>query len=126
MPKEIILSNTPIKPGAILSPATKAGGFVYTAGLVGNLPDGSVVEGMEAQARVVLDKLKAIVTNAGGTLEDVLRSEIFLVDLSEKPLFDKVWKEYFPTNPPARMAIQITELGLGARVEVTSVAYVGE
>lgn len=126
MPKETILSPKIARPINPISQATRAAGFVYTGGLLGRDPEGKMAETMEGQARQVLENLKAVVEAAGGTLQDVLRVEVYVTDIAEIPVFNNVWKEYFAENPPARAAVQVAALGAGAKVELLAVAYVGD
>lgn len=126
MPKRVISTDKVVKPLSPISQATMANGFVFTQGILGRDPSGKLLEGMEAQARQVMENLKGILEAAGGTLDDVLRAEVFVADLSEMPVFNEVWKEYFSENPPARIGVEVPNLAAGARVEMIAVAYVGE
>src|SRR5690606_32763239 len=122
----VISTDKVVKPLSPISQATMANGFVFTQGILGRDPSGKLLEGMEAQARQVMENLKGILEAAGGTLDDVLRAEVFVADLSEMPVFNEVWKEYFSEKPPARIGVEVPNLAAGARVEMIAVAYVGE
>jgi len=123
--KRVIATDAAPRPISPISQATLAGGFLYTQGLLGRTTAGVLPEGMAAQARQLLENLKAIVAAAGGGLSDVLRMEVHVVDLAEMAEFNAVWREYFPTEPPARIGVQVAALAAGARVEATAEAYVG-
>ncbi len=125
MSKRVIATDAAPRPIAPISQATLAGGFVYTQGILGRTPDGRLPEGMAAQALQVMENLKAILSAAGGSMNDVLRMEVHVVDLSEMPEFNAAWREHFPTDPPARIGVQVAALAAGARVEATAVAHVG-
>jgi reactive intermediate/imine deaminase len=73
---------------------------------------------VEAQIRQVFDNLKAIVVAAGATLDDVVKANIYLTDLSHFALVNKVMAEYFREPYPARAAVGVAALPRGARVEV--------
>ncbi|HEX6988900.1 MAG TPA: RidA family protein [Bacillota bacterium] len=72
-----------------------------------------------------MENLKAILAAAGGSLDDVLRCEVFVADLREMGIFNRVWQEYFGDQPPARISAQVAGVAAGARLELTAVAYVG-
>lgn len=126
MPKETILSPKIARPVNPIAQATRAGGFVYTGGLLGRDAQGRMAEGMEAQGRQVLANLAAVMEEAGGTMADVLRVEVFVTDIKEVPAFNAAWKEVFSESPPARAAVEVSALGSGAKVEILAVAYVGD
>jgi 2-iminobutanoate/2-iminopropanoate deaminase len=125
--KQVIRTSTAPVPISPISQATKAGGFIYTAGMLGRTPDGVMAAGgMEAEARQALENLKAVLAAGGATLADVLRVEVHVADLGEMAVFNQVWREYFPTEPPARLGVQAATLAAGARVELMAVAYCGQ
>lgn len=126
MPKEIVTTDRAPRPASPVSQAVKAGGFVYTAGILGRRPDGTLAEGMEGQARQVMENLTAILAAAGASLGDVLRCEVYVADLADMPAFNAVWQQYFGDNPPARVSAQVAGVAAGARLELTAVAYVGD
>lgn len=126
MPKQVVSTAAVARPISPISQGTLAGGFLYSQGLLGRTAEGQLLAGMAAQARQVLENLKAILAAAGGSLSDVLRCEVFVVDLKEMAEFNAVWREYFPTDPPTRIGVQVVDLAAGARVEMTAVAYVGK
>ena len=72
---------------------------------------------IEAQVRRVFDNLKAIAVASGGTLADALKVNIFLTDLANFAIVNKVMAEYFPEPYPARAAIGVASLPRGAAVE---------
>lgn len=124
--KQIVRTQAAPVPISPISQATTAGGFIVTAGMLGRTPDGQLVPGgMEAEARQALKNLAVVVEAGGGTLADVLRVEVYVVDLAEMAAFNAVWREFFPTDPPARVGVQVAALAAGARVELTGLAYVG-
>jgi 2-iminobutanoate/2-iminopropanoate deaminase len=93
---------------------------------LGRTPDGAMVAGgMEAESRQALDNLKAVLATGGAKLTDVLRLEVYVADLAEMPAFNQVFREYFPSDPPARVGVEAARLAAGARIELTAVAYCG-
>jgi 2-iminobutanoate/2-iminopropanoate deaminase len=88
-----------------------------------------LIEGdMQAQTRLVIDNIEAVLKKAGSSLQHVLRVDIFLKDLKRD--FKSVNEEYarrFISNPePARQTVQVSELPLGAPIEMSCIAYIGD
>ena len=113
----------PISP---ISQAIKAGGFVFTSGQLGREPGaGQLLVGMGPQARQALKNIEAVVRAAGGSMKDVVRIETHVTDLAQVGAFNEAFKEFFPTEPPARCCVEVSKLAAGALIEITAVAYVG-
>lgn len=106
-----------------LSPAVRAGDFVYVSGQVPTGPDGTVVPGgIEEQTRQVMENIGAALQLAGAGLADVIKTTVILVDAREFGAFNKVYGSYFPNNPPARTTLE-ARLMIDIRVEIEAVAY---
>ena len=111
------------------SQAISAGGFIYTAGQLGLDPaTGTLVEGgIAEQTRRVLDNLRSILESAGTSLDNVVKSTVFLSDMSNFAAMNEVYKQYFNSDaPPARSTVQAAALPLGAMVEIECVALAGD
>ncbi|GAB3730936.1 RidA family protein [Luteimonas pelagia] len=127
MPRSPI--QTDRAPAAIgpYSQAVRAGATVYLSGQIpldpatGELVDGDIA----AQARRAFDNLRAVCEAAGGTLGDVQRLGLYLVDLSEFAAVNAVMSEYFEAPYPARSTIGVSALPKGARFEVDAVLVTG-
>ncbi|MHB1555529.1 MAG: RidA family protein [Acidimicrobiales bacterium] len=109
-------------------PAVRAGDWVVTSGQIGAAPgpDGilQLVEGGSAgQLRQALANLRSVLAEEGATLADVVKTTVFVVDMSEYALVNEIWIETWPAPRPARSAIGVASLPLGARVEVEAWAY---
>ncbi len=106
------------------SQAIRAGALVYTAGQVGLDPAaGKLVEGGVAeQTRQALANVKAILEAAGTSIDRVIKTTVFMADLSQFSTMNAVYAEFFPANPPARSTVQVAALPLGALVEVEAIA----
>ena len=103
--------------------------LIYTAGQVGlDRQTGKLVEGgIESQTRRALDNLTAILRAAGTSIENVVKTTVFLTDLAHFSAMNEVYKEYFGTaQPPARSTVQVAGLPLGALVEIECVAFASE
>ncbi len=125
MPGQPIIPQGAAPPLAPYSPGTRAGDIVYTAGTVPIDADGNVVGVGDicTQTRHVLETIKAIVEEAGGTLSDVVFNQIFLKDYSDYSGMNEVYKEYFSTNPPARYCIRADLVKPEFLVEIASIAH---
>ena len=106
------------------SQAVIANRFVFTAGVVGvNPATGQVVEGgIAEQTRQAFANLNAILQAAGTTFENVVKTTVFLRNISDFQAMNKVYGEFFPTNPPARSTAGSHELPLGALIEIEMIA----
>jgi reactive intermediate/imine deaminase len=120
MSKQII--STTDAPAAIgtYSQAVRVGNTIWVSGQIPLDPrTKELVQGdVEAQTRQVFDNLKAIVIAAGATLDDVVKANVYLTDLSHFALVNKVMSEYFREPYPARAAVGVAALPRGAQVEV--------
>ena len=117
--------STPNAPQAIgtYSQAVKVGNTVYVSGQIPLDPKtGEMVQGeMELHVRRVFDNLKAIINAAGGDFSHVAKLNVFLTDLANFALVNKIMAEYFTQPYPARAAIQVAALPKGAQVELDCV-----
>jgi reactive intermediate/imine deaminase len=117
--------STPDAPQAIgtYSQAVKCGNTVYVSGQIPLDPKTSeLVQGeMELHVRRVFDNLKAIINAAGGDFSHVAKLNVFLTDLTNFALVNKIMAEYFTQPYPARAAIQVAALPKGAQVEMDCV-----
>ncbi|MCL5043422.1 MAG: RidA family protein [Pseudomonadaceae bacterium] len=126
MNKQVITSD--LAPAAIgtYSQAIKVGNTVYLSGQIPLDPATmEVVEGIEAQICRVFDNLTAVAEAAGGTLQDIVKLNIFLTDLSHFGLVNEVMARYFKQPYPARAAIGVASLPKGVPVEMDGVMVVG-
>jgi len=106
-----------------LSPAVRAGDFVYISGQVPTDASGVVVPGgIEAQTRQVMDNVKAALALAGCTLDQVVKTFVILTDARDFGAFNKVYATYFPSEPPARTTVE-ARLMIDIRIEVEAIAY---
>lgn len=110
-------------------PVIKAGDWVVTSGQIGAVPgpDGApqlVDGGTPAQLRQALANLEHVLLQGGATLGDVVKATVFLVDMSEFAALNEIWVQTFAEPRPARSAVGVASLPLGARIEVEAWAYV--
>jgi 2-iminobutanoate/2-iminopropanoate deaminase len=106
------------------SQAVKCGGFLFCSGqspldpATGKMVDGGIAE----QTTRVLRNLDAVLAAGNATLESVVKTTVYMVDLGEFPVMNEVYKTFFPENPPARATIEVSKLPAGAKVEIDAVA----
>ncbi len=110
-------------------PVVTAGDWVVTSGQIGAVPgaDGApqlVEGGTPAQLRQALANLERVLQQGGAALADVVKATVFLVDMSEFAVLNEIWVQTFAEPRPARSAVGVASLPLGARVEVEAWAYV--
>lgn len=105
------------------SVATKAGGFVFVSGQVARDETGILVSGgIEAQTRQTLKNVAHALALAGCSLADVVKTTVWLDDASEFEEFNRVYREFFPGNAPARSTLQATNMA-GTKVEIEALAF---
>lgn len=123
--------STADAPAAIgpYSQAVRAGAFLFLSGQIPLDPrTGEMVGGddVEAQTRQVLANLKAVLQAAGASFGQVVKTTIFLTDLSDFATVNRVYATAFEgVDPPARATVQVAALPRGAKVEIEAVAYLG-
>jgi 2-iminobutanoate/2-iminopropanoate deaminase len=110
------------------SHAVKAAGLVFCSGQVPLDPEtGKLVEGdIGTQVRRCLDSLAAVAEAAGATLSDAVRMKVYLTDMGDWQQVNEAYGSYFASEPPARVAIGVAALPLGARVEIDAVLALDE
>ena len=126
MTKETV--STDKAPGAIgpYSQAVKAAGMVFCSGQIPIDPaTGSFVsDDVAAQTRQVLVNLSAVLNAAGSSLENVVKTTVFLADMEDFAAMNNVYSEFFNENKPARATVQAARLPKDARVEIECIALV--
>lgn len=123
--KVVTAENAPKAIGPY-SVGVRAGHLVFTAGQIGLDPvSGTVVEGgVQVETRQALTNLKAILEAAGTTLENVVKTTVFLRDMNDFAAMNAVYAEFFTADAPARSAVQVAALPKGVAVEIEAVAVV--
>lgn len=126
MSKKVV--STAKAPAAVgpYSQAIVANGFVFTAGQVGIDPAiGKLVEGgVEEQAHQVLKNLTAVLEAAGSHVNNIVKTTVFLQSMDDYKAVNAIYASYLGENPPARSAVAVAGLPLGALVEIEAVALV--
>lgn len=112
------------KPVGPYTPAVRAGDFLITSGQIG-IADGAVVEGgLEAQANQALANLVGLLEANGAAVSDVVKTTVFLTDMANYAAMNEIYIGTFGTdNPPARSAVAVAALPLGALIEIEAMAH---
>ena len=122
--------NTEKAPAAIgpYSQAIKAGNTMYMSGQIPLNPETMeiVSEDFEAQARQVFTNLQAVCEEAAGSLGDIVKLNLYLVDLDNFAIVNKVMEEFFSQPFPARTAVGVKALPKGSQVEAEAVMVIGD
>lgn len=127
MSKEIISTDKAPQAIGTYSQAIKTNNTVYLSGQIPLVPETmNMIEGdIEVQIRRVFDNLKAVAQAAGGDLKDIVKLNVFLVDLANFPVVNEVMSEYFDQPYPARAAIGVAALPKDAGVEMDAIMEIG-
>lgn len=127
MSSQIAIVKTDKAPRAIgpYSQATILRDLVFCSGQIPLDPDtGSIVGNTVAeQTHRVLCNLRAVLEASGSSLDNVLKTTVFITDMSKFSELNEVYAEYFRNNPPARSAVQVGALPKGVLVEIEAIAY---
>ena len=121
---QIIHSESAPKAVGPYSQATAHAGILYASGQIGLDPKlgKMVADDVEAQARQVTKNLTAVLQKAGATTNDILKVNIFLVDMEDFPLVNAIYAEWLGEHRPARATVAVAALPLGAKVEMDLIA----
>lgn len=123
MPREIVRTDQAPQAIGTYSQAVKIGSTVYLSGQIALDPQTMTLVdgGTEAEIRRVLDNLSAVARAAGGELDDMVKLNVYLVDLAHFALVNQIMAEYFHEPFPARAAIGVASLPRDASVEMDGI-----
>lgn len=126
MPKPVSTQHAPKAIGPY-SQAVVSNGFAFLSGQIPLDPaTGELIEGdVAAQTARVLDNLKAVLVACGSSLEQVVKTTVYLKDMAEFGKMNEVYALYFPENPPARATVEAARLPRNVRVEIDCIAVTG-
>lgn len=117
--------HTDKAPAAIgpYSQAVEVGGFVFTSGQLGIIPDtGALAHSMAAQTVQVLENITSILKTVDLTLQDVVKTTCYLKSMEDFSLFNEIYAQYFGDHKPARSCFAVAQLPKDAMVEVEVIA----
>ena len=124
---QVIKTDKAGPPVGPYSQGIKAGGFIFVAGEKGIDPvtKQMVPGGIEAETKRTLENIKAILEEAGSSMDLVVGTFVFMTDLTEFSKMNEVYAGYFKANPPGRTTVEVRSLPAGAHVEITATALAG-
>ena len=109
--------------GAPYSQAIAAGGFVFVSGQLGLKPgDTAISGGIEEQTEQIFTNLKAILAEAGTSLDRLVKTTVFLQRLDDFQAMNGVYAKHVGEQPPARSTVEVAQLPSGALVEIEAIA----
>ncbi len=112
------------KPVGPYTPIVRGGDLLFTAGQVG-IADGAIVDGgVEAELRQVFVNLRSVLLSANASLTDVVKTTVFLTDMDDYAVMNEIYMEEFGDHRPARSAVAVATLPLGAQIEIEAIATV--
>jgi 2-iminobutanoate/2-iminopropanoate deaminase len=120
--RKVIVPANAAKPVGPYSPGLLTAEYLYVSGQGVRDAASIVPDGLKAQTRQCLENVKAIVEAAGLTMEHVVHMQLYLEKLSDLPVVDGVYAEYFPKAPPARVVIGTAKMPTDTNIEMTVVA----
>ena len=124
MQKQIVITQSAPKAIGPYEQAIKVGDFIYASGQIPLDPStGNLVEGnIAVQTRRVMENLKAVLNAAGSSLERVVKTTVFLKNISDFGAMNEVYGEYLENVKPARSTVAVADLPRGALVEIDLIA----
>lgn len=125
MEKLVIQTPKAPRPVAPYSQAIAMGNLLFCSGQIGIVPEtGSLVShDVSEQARQVLQNLTEVLVEAGCTRRDLVKLTVFLTDMNDFAAVNEVYASFFTAPYPARTAVEVSALPLGARVEIEAIAH---
>lgn len=126
MGKKVIYSSKVAK-SKLYSQGTLAGNLLFVAGTIATNEHGEVVGkgDIKVQTRQVLENIKAVIEEAGGTLGDVTRTTVFLTDFANYSGMNEVYSAYFSSDPPARATVRVSLRNPDVLIEIEATAVLG-
>ena len=126
MDRVVIHTNEAPKAIGIYSQGIKSDNFVFTSGQIPINPEsGKLIKGdFKSEVKQVLINLNGVLKGGGSSLQQAIKLTVFLTDLSHFAQVNEIFNEFFPDNPPARSAVQVSALPMNARVEIEAVGHV--
>jgi 2-iminobutanoate/2-iminopropanoate deaminase len=120
--------QTPNAPKAVgpYSQGIQYGSLIFASGqtgidpATGIMPDG----GIEAQTKQAMANLEAVLKAAGSEMNKVLKTTVFITNMNDFSLVNKIYESFFQQNPPARSCVEVSALPKNALVEVEAIAFI--
>ena len=126
MDKVVIHTTEAPKAIGTYSQGIKSDNYVFTSGQIPiNPQSGELIKGdFKSEVKQVLINLNGVLKGGGSSLQQAIKLTVFLTDLSYFAQVNEIFDEFFPDNPPARSAVQVSALPMNARIEIDAVGHV--
>ena len=126
MDKVVIHTTEAPKAIGTYSQGIKSDNFVFTSGQIPiNPKSGKLIKGdFKSEVKQVLINLNGVLKGGGSSLQQAIKLTVFLTDLSHFAQVNEIFNEFFPDNPPARSAVQVSALPMNARIEIDAIGHV--
>ncbi|MHA1258048.1 MAG: Rid family detoxifying hydrolase [Candidatus Heimdallarchaeaceae archaeon] len=123
--KKIILTEQAPAPVGPYSQAVQAGQFLFIAGQIPyDMSSGEIIyNDIQKATKVVLENIKAILSEAGYSFEDVVRCRVYLKNMDDFAKMNEVYATYFTNQPAARVAVEVSKLPKGVDIEISATAW---
>lgn len=118
--------NIPGRVQVPLSDAVRAGDFIFVAGqgVFRDPETGEKIDGIEAQTRAAIERMKRVLEKAGASLDNVVKNTVYLTNVSDFDKMNEVYASYFPKEPPARKSLfTVPHEGPKLLFEIDCIAY---
>ncbi len=124
MTKIVISTQNAPAPVGAYNQAIVTGNLIFVSGQIPLDPaTGELIEGdFKARCKRVLENLEAIVISAGSNNDKIVKTTVFLTDLSKFAEVNETYAEFFKSDPPARAAVEVSKLPLGVDIEIECIA----
>jgi len=123
---QVIHSDDAPKAVGPYSQAMIHAGVLYTSGQIGLIPEKGELAGesVEAQAEQVTRNLSAVLATAGASTSDIIKANIYLIDMADFPVVNTIYAAWLGEHRPARATVAVAQLPLGAKIEIDLIASV--
>ncbi len=124
MARKVIETSMAPKPVGTYSQGVVVGDLLFSAGQIGIKPQtGELVTGdFAAEVRQIFHNLQAVLSASNMTLDNVVKFNVYMVDLAQFDVVNRIFAEYFEKEPPARSAVEVAGLPKGANIEIECIA----
>jgi len=129
MKKEVIITKNAPEPKGAYSQAIKADNLIFVSGQAAvDIDTGKFLEpgDIVKQTDITMKNIKAILEAAGSSLENVIKTTVFIDDISKFGDFNSVYQKYFKINPPARTTVEVANFFEGMCIEIDAIALINE
>ncbi len=124
--KEVIIPKDGAPPAGPYSPAIKIGNFIFISGQIPINPNTGKIEvknDIKEQTRVCLDNIGKILSSLDLSYDNIVKVTVFLKNINDFASMNEVYREYFNKKPPARSCVEVSNIPLGALIEIEAIAF---